>query len=127
MDGDGPTFLDRNDLKNRGWTETLINKFLGKPDAILPVDHFRNYSGKKAYKLTRVQTAEASPEFDNEFRKSMNRRKKSKQYLKTVLAERESTPLEVAEEKTEKDMLLEKAAAEIKSAIKQGMRTPHKS
>ncbi len=57
----------------------------------------------------------------------MSRRKKSKQYLKTVLAERESTPLEVAEEKTEKDMLLEKAAAELKSAIKQGMRTPHKS
>jgi len=127
MDGDGPTFLDRNDLKNRGWTETLINKFLGEPDAILPVDHFRNYSGKKAYKLIRVQAAEASPEFDNEFRKSMSRRKKSKQYLKTVFAERESTALEVAEEKTEKDMLLEKAAAEIKSAIKQGMRTPHKS
>jgi len=127
MDGDGPTFLDRNDLKNRGWTETLINKFLEEPDAILPVDHFRNYSGKKAYKLIRVQAAEASPEFDNEFRKSMSRRKKSKQYLKTVFAERESTPLEVAEEKTEKDMLLEKAAAEIKSAIKQGMRTPHKS
>ena len=57
----------------------------------------------------------------------MSRRKKSKQYLKTVLAERESTPLEVVEEKTEKDMLLEKAAAELKSAIKQGMRTPHKS
>ena len=78
MDGEGQTYLDRNDLKNRGWTDSLIGKFLGDPVAILPVDHFRNYSGKKAYKLARVQAVEASADFDREFQKSLNRRKKGK-------------------------------------------------
>ena len=127
MDGEDQTYLDRNDLKNRGWTDSLIGKFLGDPDAILPVDHFRNYSGKKAYKLARVQAVEASADFDREFQKSLNRRKKGKKYLKAVLAERASTPLRVAGQKTEKEMLLEMAAAELKSAIERGLRTPHKS
>ena len=37
------------DLLTRGWTRTLIERFLELEDYHNPVDHFRNYAGKKMY------------------------------------------------------------------------------
>lgn len=56
-----------DDLRNRGWTRTLIDNFLGTEDYRNPVDHFRNYSGKKMFIRRRVELIEASPEFESAF------------------------------------------------------------
>ena len=37
------------DLLTRGWTLTLIERFLGHEDYRNPVDHFRNYADKKMF------------------------------------------------------------------------------
>ena len=48
------------DLLTPGWTLTLIERFLEPEDDRNPVDHFRNYAGKKMYQRRRVELTEAS-------------------------------------------------------------------
>jgi hypothetical protein len=62
------------DLLTRGWTLTLIERFLGREDYRDPVDHFRNYAGKKIFQRRRVELAESSAEFESAFTVSAKRR-----------------------------------------------------
>jgi ADP-ribosylglycohydrolase len=48
------------DLLTRGCTRTLIERFLEPEDYRDPVNHFRNYSGKKMFQRRRVELIEAS-------------------------------------------------------------------
>jgi hypothetical protein len=61
-------------LKDRGWTQGLIKRFLGEPDATRP-NRYRNRrrSPVKLYKVSRVEEAEASPEFAEAKSKAMVR------------------------------------------------------
>ena len=81
MPGDWHLYLDSNQLATRGWTAALIERFLGKPDLWMPVNHWANWKGKRTYFLERIELAEASPEFQAEFAKSARRRKLSKKQL----------------------------------------------
>jgi hypothetical protein len=49
--------------QKRGWTEALIQKFLGAPDATAPNPHYRSGSPMKLYLLKRVEETEKLPEF----------------------------------------------------------------
>src|SRR5262249_47909934 len=63
------------DLLTRGWTRTLIERFLEWEDYRVTVDHFRNYAGKKMFLRRRVELTEASAEFEAAFILSARRRK----------------------------------------------------
>ena len=67
--------LTVQDLLDRGWTRNLIEDFLGEEDYRNPVDHFRNYSGKKMFSRRRVERVEASRKFENAFLTSAGRRR----------------------------------------------------
>jgi hypothetical protein len=63
------------DLLTRGWTRTLIERFLEPENYRNPVDHFRNYAGKRMYQRRRVELTEASAEFEVAFMLSAMRRR----------------------------------------------------
>jgi hypothetical protein len=70
------TMLNISDLKERGWTQGLIKRFLGEPDATRP-NRYRNRrrSPVKLYQVNRVTELEASPEFAAAKSKAMARSK----------------------------------------------------
>jgi hypothetical protein len=78
--------LTVEDLLQRGWTRGLIDLFLGNEDYRNPVNHFRNYSGKKMFMRRRVELVEASPEFECAFITSAKRRKMPEAAVDEVLA-----------------------------------------
>jgi len=66
MNLDDLVFVDIKALRKRGWTLTLINRFLGeKPDQRRAVNHpIYSYTSKKTYILSRVVEIERSVEFE---------------------------------------------------------------
>jgi hypothetical protein len=54
--------LNTADLKERGWTDGLIKRFLGDPDATKRNRYRRRYP-TRLYQIGRVEQVEASPEF----------------------------------------------------------------
>jgi hypothetical protein len=121
------------DLLKRGWTRTLIDHFLGREDYRNPVNHFRNYSGKKVFIRRRVELVEASREFECSFTASAKRRKMSEAAVDEVCAR-------IAELRANRDQLREsnirvpskeeltlRAVADLFSQARAlGYRTPHK-
>jgi hypothetical protein len=63
-------FFTNVDLKERGWTRTLRERFLGRVDRRLPVDHWKNWYGKDAYYPRRVELVEITAEWEAAFLKS---------------------------------------------------------
>jgi hypothetical protein len=59
MIGDDAFHLDRLQLAARGWTRSLIERFLPKPDRWATVDHWQNYKGKATYFVERVMAMRA--------------------------------------------------------------------
>jgi hypothetical protein len=84
MSSDWHLYLDSNQLAMRGWTASLIERFLGEADLWLPVNHWANWTGKRTYFLERVELAEASVEFRTEFERSARRRKLSKKQVAAI-------------------------------------------
>ena len=70
---DSHLYLETSNLVSRGWTRGLVERFLGQPDRWLPVNHWANYQGKRAYFLERVQQVEASDSFQKAFERSLRR------------------------------------------------------
>jgi hypothetical protein len=50
-------------LKERGWTATLVQRFLGAPERTAPNPHYRSGPPMRLYLLTRVEAAEADEAF----------------------------------------------------------------
>lgn len=50
-------------LKARGWTPSLITRFLGEPDRLATNPHARSAAPMKLYRAARVESAEARAEF----------------------------------------------------------------
>ncbi|MFO0217895.1 MAG: hypothetical protein ACK54I_00665 [Planctomycetota bacterium] len=69
------SYLDVEELRARGWTETLIQKFLGPAETWLGVDHWANFTGKRAWSIERVELTERKPQFIAAFQKSLHRRR----------------------------------------------------
>jgi hypothetical protein len=55
---DQPSLLTLTQLKERGWTPTLVKKFLGSPDATKPNPHYRSAAPMQLYSLARVELVE---------------------------------------------------------------------
>ena len=54
MINDDHLYLDRPQLAARGWTRTLMERFLQSPDRWATVDHWKNYTGKATYFIEKV-------------------------------------------------------------------------
>jgi hypothetical protein len=65
---------DAEDLFACGWTENLIEKFLGEEDDRAPVDRYASFHGKRLWKMGRVAIVERSEEFQDAFAVSVARR-----------------------------------------------------
>ncbi len=57
--GDESVLFTMRQLKQRGWTETLVKKFLGPPDASRPNPHYTSAAPMRLYAATRVEAMEA--------------------------------------------------------------------
>ena len=91
MKNDEHLYLDIESLFKRGWTNTLIKHFLGEADRWESVAHWANFLGKKTFFLERIQVAEALPEFQEAFEKSIKRRKLSKKDIEEIFEMRKAT------------------------------------
>jgi len=68
-------YLSVVQLAERGWTERMVRRLLGRPDRWGNVDHWKNWTGKRLYYLDRVEIAEGLPDFQKMFGNSAKRRK----------------------------------------------------
>jgi hypothetical protein len=121
------------DLLKRGWTHTLIDHFLGREDYRNPVDHFRNYSGKKMFVRRRVELIEASREFECSFTASAKRRKMSEAAVDEVRvrieglrANRDRLRESNIRVPSKEELVLRDVADIFSQARARGYRTPHK-
>lgn len=72
--------LTKTSLKERGWTDALIRKFLGEPDVLRPNPHYRSAPKMQLYKIDRVIDIEQNEAFKAALetaRKRSETRKKS--------------------------------------------------
>jgi hypothetical protein len=69
------------DLKARGWTDGLIKRFLGEPDATRRNPFYRRGSPMKLYEVSRVEEVETLPEFAEAMRKAKIRSKATSQAM----------------------------------------------
>jgi hypothetical protein len=127
-------YLGVEDVISRGWTRGLITQYLGHPDRMFPVNHWKNYSGKYAWRVSTVELAEMSQGFERGFLHSARIRRLSRFEIEDVidriylLREVGLTP-----EPVETDPFLAKlnacadyAAGLFAEARHRGYRTPHK-
>ncbi|MGR3318568.1 MAG: hypothetical protein ACUZ8O_08815, partial [Candidatus Anammoxibacter sp.] len=71
-------FIKKTELKERGWTETIIKKFCPEPDAIKDNPVYRSAAPMKLYDIERVEKAERSTEFKELMKKSEIRKRAAK-------------------------------------------------
>ena len=88
MIGDEDLYLDRVQLAARGWTRTLVDRFLPTPDRWATVDHWQNYTGKATYFAEKVMAAEQLVDFKNAFAASISRRRLTQEQVDAVIQER---------------------------------------
>ena len=126
-------YLDRIQLSERGWTRTLIERFLPNPDRWATVNHWRNYTGKATYFIERVVAAEQLNEFKKVFEVSIMRRGLTKNDLRSIKRKRSkldtlyrSWVKTLSPEDIQHMLLVDSMAEEFESARAQGYRTPHK-
>jgi hypothetical protein len=58
-----PQYIYRSTVKGRGWSDFMIDMYLGMPDKIVPDPHYRSRRSQ-LYALRRVIAAEQTPEFE---------------------------------------------------------------
>lgn len=83
-------------LLERGWTRTLIKRFLPTADGRAPVNHWKNYRGQDTYATIRVWHIEQSDEFRQAFLQVWKGRTKGRLQGRSpeiILAELRSEPV----------------------------------
>jgi hypothetical protein len=79
-----PKRVTKSTLKERGWTETLIKKFLPTPDDTAPNPHYRSAgAAMQLFNLDRVEGIEASAEFKEAMTERLNRQPVAKKAIET--------------------------------------------
>jgi hypothetical protein len=58
-----PDHFGRPTLRERGWTDALIARFLPEPDLLAPNPHYRCGAPRKLYLIARVEAVEATDAF----------------------------------------------------------------
>ena len=71
---DRDLYFNPIELKNRGWTESRIERFLGQEDRRVENPYHKNGPGIRHYLRTRVAAAEATAEFQQWWAKSQKRK-----------------------------------------------------
>jgi hypothetical protein len=133
MINDDHLYLDRPQLAARGWTRTLMERFLQSPDRWATVDHWKNYTGKATYFIEKVIAAEQLAEFKMAFQVSIVRRKLTQREVRAAMKERARVDADYREwiktvgpQDVEIMILIDELAAEFEAARAMGYRTPHK-
>jgi len=129
-----PDYLEVKDLREMGWTRRLIERHLGPPDELFPVDHWANWSGKKAWHRQTVELVEMTQGFEADFLRSAKRRKLPREIVEAVVDRiysyregRGLTPDAIESEvECRKKAILKRAADIFTEARRRGYRTPHK-
>lgn len=85
MDKSKKEFLNKKQLKERGWTESMIKKFLAKPDAEKQNPKYRSAASMKLYKLERVQQVESSSEYQQQSKQTASRKQAAQKAVTTKL------------------------------------------
>lgn len=123
-------FLTTTELLERGWTKTLIKRFLPNPDGSMPVKHWKNYRGQDTYASVKIWNAEQSQDFEVAFIKSWKGRMKECS-PEEFIAELRKQPHPKIPARDKAEVLLEtrlaEAAGHLQEARLRGLRTPHKA
>jgi hypothetical protein len=125
--------LTTAELLERGWTRTLIKRFLPKPDGNVPVNHWANFRGQDTYSAIKVWNVEQSDAFEAAFLRSWKNRKSARIAAtspQAFLAKMRRKPHPKIPRRTKEqiqdDMIILKAAALIEEMRAKGYRTPHR-
>jgi hypothetical protein len=131
----GPENLERTttELLERGWTRTLLKRFMPRPDGCVSVDHWANFRGQNTYSAIKVWNIEQSEEFGIAFLKTWKGRNKGRMKNTTpevVLAEMRKDPHpkipKRSKEEIERDSVILEIAGSLEKIRARGYRTPHK-
>lgn len=130
---DDDLYIDRAQLAARGWTLTLIKRYLPNPDRWASVDHWRNYTGKATYFVEKVIAAEQLADFKKAFSLSVARRQLSRKDLNAFMRERTRVDnlyrdwiKTVSPEDVKTMIVTDELVAFFEAARARGYRTPHK-
>ena len=92
-------YVSLKGLKAEGWTDKLIQKFLGNPDKTARNPMFASAAPVKLYSRTRVQSVSQTPEFPEEKQKADARKKGAQKAVSTkkdaLMAEIEKLEIQV--------------------------------
>ena len=123
-------FLTTTELLERGWTKTLIRRFLPNPDGCMPVKHWMNFRGQDTYAAVKIWNVEQSEEFERAFMKSWKGRMKERMPEEALAAMR-SEPHPPVPIRDKDEIILQtklaEAAGHLQDARLRGLRTPHKA
>jgi hypothetical protein len=130
---DDDLYLDRVQLAARGWTATLVKRFLPNPDRWATVDHWRNYTGKATYFVEKVMMAEQLADFKKAFSLSVARRQFSRKEVNAFMRERARVDTvyrnwikTVSPDDVKTMVVADELVAFFEAARSRGYRTPHK-
>lgn len=100
------------ELKSRGWTKTLIERFLRKADATRPNPHYRRAAPMKLYLRQRVEAIEATEEFRSALEKAKLRQHAARKAVatKTTLTLKKAKELPVTVTWIPLERLVQRAA-----------------
>jgi hypothetical protein len=79
-------FVIKSTLVKRGWTESLIAKFLPEPDSLQPNPHYKAGPPMRLYDLKRVEKIEKSKRFVTAKQKAEPRKAAAKKGVESKLA-----------------------------------------
>ena len=113
-------FLDIYQLSERGWTDSLVSKYLGDEDERWPVNHFANFSGKRVWFLGRVEMIENTAHFKCDLEMSLKRRKLDTTKIDEMEACRQSTAgmvEKISPDDLASDLVLVRRLAELRATL----------
>jgi len=91
-----PYFFKSKLKEDRKWTDGLIRDFLGEPDAERPNFHYRTGPLQQLYLKSRVESIEATDEFQLAFAKLEKRRASARTVARRIAKERRERALNEA-------------------------------
>lgn len=76
-------YITKPHLKNRGWTDAMVKKFLGAPDMTKPNPHYKSAAPMGLWLAKRVNQAERTAAWKAEKEKSVGRKASAQKAVKT--------------------------------------------
>jgi len=76
-------YITKPNLKNRGWTDAMVKKFLGAPDMTKPNPHYKSAAPMGLWLAKRVNQVERTAEWKAEKEKSAGRKTSAQKAVKT--------------------------------------------